>query len=409
MKCSSCDLTILSALLIKRLKKLCFKNSSIKIYERGLNKLDLYMRQLNLSSFSKSVGLKFIEYLEKLDPKVCPKTVIKFSKTLINRLVDELNNDFKICHFPSVLPIVNENFQTVIDEYCNYVSTFNSPGSVRHKRDTITKLCAYFEQAGGYSFLELNPVLIGQACLKFQNHGILWIVRDFLRYLFDKKILLADFSAIVPKHKQPQTVPSIYTEEELLKVGKAIKSEGETVKEKRDFAMFMLAAKLGLRCGDIVRLSIDNFNFSDKTLVLTTHKCPTFLQLALTDDIIDAVQEYYSVRPKSEYKELFLSLRAPFGNVTTSAFRFSLQNAFIKAGINTENKKKGPHVLRSSLASAMINKGVSYKTVRNILGHRDPKVMKHYAKVDIENLREYALPAPKATGKFLMFLNGGGI
>ena len=35
--------------------------------------------------------------------------------------------------------------------------------------------------------------------------------------------------------------------------------------------------------------------------------------------------------------------------------------------------------------------------------------MKHYAKVDIENLREYALPAPKATGKFLMFLNGGGI
>ena len=138
MKCSSCDLTILSALLIKRLKKLCFKNSSIKIYERGLNKLDLYMRQLNLSSFSKSVGLKFIEYLEKLDPKVCPKTVIKFSKTLINRLVDELNNDFKICHFPSALPIVNENFQTVIDEYCNYVSTFNSPGSVRHKRDTIT-------------------------------------------------------------------------------------------------------------------------------------------------------------------------------------------------------------------------------------------------------------------------------
>jgi site-specific recombinase XerD len=63
-------------------------------------------------------------------------------------------------------------------------------------------------------------------------------------------------------------------------------------------------------------------------------------------------------------------------------------------------------VFRSSLASSMINHLVSYDVVRKILGHTDPDAVKHYARVDIERLREYAIEPPAPSGCFKEFLEG---
>lgn len=81
-------------------------------------------------------------------------------------------------------------------------------------------------------------------------------------------------------------------------------------------------------------------------------------------------------------------------------------NSFIVAGINISGKKHGPHTFRSSLASSMINDGVSYETVRKILGHSDPDVIKHYAKTDVENLRFCSIEPPTASGIFSDYLSG---
>ena len=76
----------------------------------------------------------------------------------------------------------------------------------------------------------------------------------------------------------------------------------------------------------------------------------------------------------------------PYQKVTTSVIRFLLRKYLNIAGINTQGKKQGPHSLRSSLASSMINDGTSYETVKSILGHDSRNMVKHYARIDIEKM-----------------------
>ena len=54
----------------------------------------------------------------------------------------------------------------------------------------------------------------------------------------------------------------------------------------------------------------------------------------------------------------------------------------------------------------MVNDGISYEVVRRLLGHKDPNAIKHYAKVDIDNLRAYAIDVPAPSGNFEVLLEG---
>lgn len=76
------------------------------------------------------------------------------------------------------------------------------------------------------------------------------------------------------------------------------------------------------------------------------------------------------------------------------------------AGIDVGNRKKGPHALRSSLASSMGNDNISYETVRKAVGHSSNNAIKHYARIDVEKLRQYCLEPPKVSGNFKDFLKG---
>lgn len=98
----------------------------------------------------------------------------------------------------------------------------------------------------------------------------------------------------------------------------------------------------------------------------------------------------------------------PYGRITTSIIRHTVTNHMKSAGIDIPRRKHGPHAFRSSLASSMVNDDVSYATVRRILGHTDPNVIKHYAKTDIEHLRLCSIEPPSPKGIFKDYLSGRG-
>ena len=124
-------------------------------------------------------------------------------------------------------------------------------------------------------------------------------------------------------------------------------------------------------------------------------------------EIKEAILEYIrEARPPIENSFLFLRENAPFERITTSAIRFMLTGYFKAAGIDISNKRHGPHALRSSLVSSMINSDVPYEVVRKLLGHTDPQAIRHYAKIDIENLRRYAIEVPPPTGIFSDIFQG---
>ncbi|WP_200868438.1 tyrosine-type recombinase/integrase [Gracilibacillus boraciitolerans] len=202
-------------------------------------------------------------------------------------------------------------------------------------------------------------------------------------------------------------VPVTYSENEIFRFENAIDQSSKI--GIRDYAMLLLATRLGMRSGDIAGLTFDEINFDGNSIHIVQEKTLQPQELPLLPEIKDALKNYIeNARPTdNDERCIFLRQNAPYQGITTSAIRFVTTRYFQKAGIDISDKKHGLHTFRSSLASSMVNNQVPYDVVRKVLGHTDPNAIKHYAKVDIERLREYAIEVPTPSGVFEAFLNGG--
>ena len=131
------------------------------------------------------------------------------------------------------------------------------------------------------------------------------------------------------------------------------------------------------------------------------------MSLQMPQDVSNALlQHLENLKRIPEDGYVFHSLCAPYGRITTSIIRHTVADSFIIAGVDTNGKKHGPHAFRSSLASSMVNDCGSYETIRKILGHSDPDVIKHYAKTDVEKLRLCSIDPPVPSGLFRDYLSG---
>ena len=241
------------------------------------------------------------------------------------------------------------------------------------------------------------------SCTKITHHSLWGEIRLFLRYLVDQEMIEADYSTLVPHYSKPYIIPSIYSIAEIRRIESSI--DTTTIQGKRDYAMLLLASRMGLRSGDIVKLRIKDVKEKDEINIIQ-QKTGNKLQLPLIKDVADAINDYLEVRPQSTVEELFINVYAPYNPVTTSTIRSALKKYILLADIDTGSRRKGPHSLRSSLASSMVNDDIAYETVRKILGHSSNNAIKHYARIDIEKLRAYSLEPPVISGKFEAFLNG---
>ena len=232
-------------------------------------------------------------------------------------------------------------------------------------------------------------------------------IRAFLKFLSTSRIHRSDFSTLVPHHKRTIHVPTIYSEKEILKFESAIDRTSDI--GKRDYAMLLLATRLGMRSGDIAKLSTNELDFAQNKIVISQQKTGEALYLPMLPEVREALADYiHNARPKVTGETIFLRHIAPYQEISTSVLRFETTRYFRAAGIDITGKKHGPHTFRSSLASSMVNDGIPYEAVRKILGHSNPNAMKHYAKLNIELLRQCAIEVPEPSGKFKNFLQGGG-
>lgn len=246
-------------------------------------------------------------------------------------------------------------------------------------------------------------MLITSACVKITDHNLWGEIRVFLKCLAELEIVESDYSTIIPHYNRPYVIPSVYSVEEIKRIEEAV--DTSTVLGKRDYAMILLASRMGMRSGDIVKLRVGDVR--DRTeLNVIQEKTGNILHLPLIEEVRSAIGDYLSVRPSSPAEQIFINVYAPYGAVTTSTLRRALKKYMDIAGIDSGNRKCGPHTLRSSLASSMVNDDIPYETVRKVLGHSSNNAIKHYARIDIEKLRRYSLTPPAPTGRFHAFLHG---
>jgi integrase len=165
-----------------------------------------------------------------------------------------------------------------------------------------------------------------------------------------------------------------------------------------------------MRSGDIVNLTLDDLAYANDKLFFSQQKTGDSHELPLLPEIKEALEDYISNgRPETSDRRVFIRQYAPYQGITTSLLRIDTTRYFHTAGIDTTGKKHGPHAFRSSMASSMVNDSVPYEAVSKILGHSDPNIIKHYAKLNVEMLRQCAIEVPEPSGKFKEFLQGGGL
>lgn len=162
---------------------------------------------------------------------------------------------------------------------------------------------------------------------------------------------------------------------------------------RRDFTLLYLGAAYGLRSGELVRLTLDDIDWRARTLRIRQTKTRQTLQLPLTDEAAHVLIDYLRhARPKSTLRQLFLRVRAPFIALQPASVHDVLEHRLHCSALNLP--PFGTHVLRHSFATRLMQQGVSIKAIGDTLGHRDIESTSVYLRLDVEELRQVALPVP---------------
>jgi site-specific recombinase XerD len=218
-------------------------------------------------------------------------------------------------------------------------------------------------------------------------------MRSFLRFLTMRGILQKDLSADLPTIRIPRDaqIPSVWEQELVVRLLEAV--DRSSAKGKRDYAILLLACRLGMRVGDIRTLRLDQIHWENSTIEVAQSKTGTPLRLPLTNEVGEALIDYLkSGRPQTEHREVFLKVNPPFDPFTGNNLHHIITYWRLLAGIRFRSpQKRGMHSLRHTLATRLLEKGTPLTTIAGILGHTSLESTRIYAKADVEALRSVAL------------------
>lgn len=244
---------------------------------------------------------------------------------------------------------------------------------------TLENIYAYIRTLAGFTYKTVEQHLCS--------------LRAFFRFLYQEGIVTVDFAAEMPmvKARKQTAIPSVWTHEELKRLIGAI--DRGSPKGKRDYAIILIACRLGLRCTDIKGLRFENFNWAEKKLCFVQSKTKQPMELPLVPDVGWTVIDYLKYgRPKVESPYIFVRHMAPFLPFSEGDHLNQLIKAYmVKAHIPVSGKHRGMHSLRHTMASVLLEKDTPLPVISDIIGHLDTNSTAVYLKVDMAHLAECPL------------------
>jgi site-specific recombinase XerD len=218
-------------------------------------------------------------------------------------------------------------------------------------------------------------------------------LRSFLHYARYRGDTALDLAAAVPTVASwsmssiPRAIPPDAVRQLLASISR------RTAVGRRDYAILLVLARLGLRASELARLELDDIDW-DAGQVSVRGKAGYRTALPLPADVGEAIAAYLQHgRPPSSCRRVFLRARAPIrGFQGPGAVGSVVRDALERAGVRAPTK--GAHQFRHGLATQMLRHGASLTEIGEVLRHRSPETTKIYTKVDLDALRTLALPWP---------------
>ena len=215
-------------------------------------------------------------------------------------------------------------------------------------------------------------------------------LRAFLRYVFVEGLVTADLraAALAVTGRRRADLPcgvGAGTAGQVLAA-----CDRGTAMGRRDYAVILLLARLGLRSAEVAGLTLDDFDWRAGRVTVTS-KGQRREWLPLPDEVGEAIVDYLRHgRPAAPFREVFLRSLAPVGPLGRGGIGSLLRRACTRAGVPAF----GPHRLRHALATEMVNSGVGLAAIAAVLRHQNLTSTAIYARVDVVGLRELAQPWP---------------
>jgi len=240
------------------------------------------------------------------------------------------------------------------------------------------------------------------------KHLALSIIRNFLSYLFVLGKTGKDLSLLIPRdnYKKQAKLPSVYTKEEVSTILGSI--DRSTSTGKRDYALVMLAVRLGLRASDISGLKFSYLQWSQNIISFHQRKTGEVVRLPLPADLGEALIDYIRYgRPSSEAPFVFLEKIFPHHPIDAKRVSQIANRTILQSGVKVGERKHGSHALRHTMASMLLENHVSIPVISGILGHANIQTSMCYLRIDIEALRQCALEVPEIPEEFYTQKRGG--
>ena len=319
----------------------------------------------------------------------------------LNTLIDIMRNNGAVpIEEKPLVPI--DRIDEALSDYKTYLTEEKGlvPTTILRYLTQIRKFLSHIFDVQALDFSSISA----QAIMGFiQDHAsghsaadsamMVCAIRSFLRFLVIQGQIDASLAECVPTvcGAKDRRIPSHLTRAELSHLLKC--NKGTTPELRRNYAILLLLARLGLRASEVAALSIDDIDWNHGELTIQG-KGDRQACLPLPKDVGNALVGYLKrVRPTCSYRNVFITLRAPYRPFKNGTAVSAMVNHAVKrAGLNPQNK--GAHLLRHTLATECLRKGATLTEIGEILRHRSIDTTAIYAKVDFTRLATLRMPWP---------------
>lgn len=379
----------------------------LKNFENSYNVFERYLSGNGITNIDENICLEYVyvktgqrfEHFECVTSNARVDYRMRPLLLLLRYLQDgQFSYDVRKTKPPFVCPAC---FESEYEAFCEeLVYRGYSQATIDTNTQKVQALIAHLISQGVTSSADIGVRHIENYLKTMEDKAVkyvgtfLYVFRKYFSYLYERGYTSHDLAPMLPKVRTPRnaSIPYVWSKTDIQKLLGAI--DREDPKGKRDYAILLIAIRLGLRIGDIRSLKQSSIDWNRKTINLKMSKTGQPIELPLLKDIGWAIIDYLqNGRPVTNSECLFVRHKAPFNAFgDRNSFNKELHRYILKAGLNIPgDQRHGMHSLRSTLAENMLEIKSPLPIISEALGHQSVNTTSIYLKVDIEGLRKCAL------------------
>ena len=294
-------------------------------------------------------------------------------------------------------------FEDVYRSLCDFIGKMEcADSSKKKKRWAIASFLIYLE---GNDVTELGDVTTGDArkyIVSLENFAratrknMAIHLRGIFNWMHAQGMIPFSGTEAFPQIRKEtrSEILSYYTKDEIRQVLDCV--DTKTKYGKTAYFIITITAFFGIRAGDLVNLMFSNIDWENECISIVQQKTGKPAVWPLIDEVKFPLLDYLkNVRHKSEDTDhVLITLKPPYTKYTTSAIYSMVASHIKKSGLATNGRRMGPHALRHSLATGLMNDNVPLSAISGILGHASAQSAEAYLTVDEMHLKELSLEVP---------------